>query len=188
VIGKTVNLRLVSGVVLVKGPGGQIVGLTEAQQIATGAVIDARKGALELTSATTQEGKTQRGVFKKGVFVATQSTQGRVKGLVELRLATRDLSGISLTKGCGARRGASLGHAAAKPKPKVLNLLQSDAKGKFRTRGKYAAATVRGTKWDMADRCDGTFTRVHRGAVTVQDLRRHKRVIVRAGHSYLAKP
>jgi hypothetical protein len=40
----------------------------------------------------------------------------------------------------------------------------------------------------MADRCDGTLTTVHRGIVAVQDLRLHKRVTVRAGHSYLARP
>jgi hypothetical protein len=173
---------------LIKGPGGDAIPLTDAQQVVPGAVIDARKGALQLTAATTTKGKTQQGVFKKGVFTATQSKKRRPKGLVELRLAIRDLAGRPLTKGCNTRRDASLAHAAKKPKSKVLNLLKSDAKGTFGTRGKYSAATVRGTKWDTAERCDGTFTRVHRGVVAVQDLSRHKRVIVRAGHSYLAKP
>ena len=39
----------------------------------------------------------------------------------------------------------------------------------------------------MIDRCDGTLTVVHRGVVSVHDLRRRKTVTVRAGHRYLAK-
>jgi hypothetical protein len=66
--------------------------------------------------------------------------------------------------------------------------LHATAKGRFRTRGRYAAATVRGTIWDTADRCDGTLVRVRRGVVSVTDLVRHTTVTVRAGHSYLAKP
>ena len=42
--------------------------------------------------------------------------------------------------------------------------------GRFRTSGHYSAATVRGTKWLMEDRCDGTVTRVVRGTVEVEDF------------------
>jgi hypothetical protein len=70
---------------------------------------------------------------------------------------------------------------------KVLQLLHAkDNHGKFRTKGRYAAATTRGTVWSMADRCDGTVTSVSSGAVTVNDLVRHVNVTVRAHHSYLA--
>ena len=62
-----------------------------------------------------------------------------------------------------------------------------DRHGKFRSKGRYAAATTRGTTWSMADRCDGTLTKVSSGAVTVNDLVRHVNVTVRAGRSYLAK-
>jgi ferric-dicitrate binding protein FerR (iron transport regulator) len=47
--------------------------------------------------------------------------------------------------------------------------------------------TVRGTTWYVADRCDGTLTRVTAGSVAVRDLHRHRTVIVHAGHRYLAK-
>jgi len=30
--------------------------------------------------------------------------------------------------------------------------------GRFRTRGRYSSATVRGTDWTVTDRCDGTLT------------------------------
>jgi hypothetical protein len=46
---------------------------------------------------------------------------------------------------------------------------------------------VRGTRWLTEDRCGGTLTRVTDGAVVVRDLARRRNVIVRAGHSYLAK-
>ena len=58
-------------------------------------------------------------------------------------------------------------------------------KGKFRTRGRFAAATVRGTIWSMQDRCDGTLTRVTRGTVVVRDLRTSRSVVVRTGKSAL---
>jgi hypothetical protein len=41
--------------------------------------------------------------------------------------------------------------------------------------------------WTTTDRCDGTLTRVKRGAVMVRDLRRHREVLLRAGHAYLAR-
>ena len=37
------------------------------------------------------------------------------------------------------------------------------------------------------DRCDGTLTKVRRGAVVVRDFRRKRNVVVRAGKSYLAR-
>ena len=77
--------------------------------------------------------------------------------------------------------------AIAKLNPKVLQTLSvSDNNGKFRTKGRYSAATVRGTFWETEDRCDGTLTIVKRGSVNVQDFRTRKTIIVRAGHSFLA--
>jgi hypothetical protein len=37
------------------------------------------------------------------------------------------------------------------------------------------------------DRCGGTLTKVTNGSVAVRDLVRHRTVVVRAGHSYVAK-
>ena len=60
-------------------------------------------------------------------------------------------------------------------------------KGNFQTKGRYSSAAVRGTYWLTEDRCDGTFTQVIEGIVAVTDFPKHKTVLVRAGHSYLAK-
>ena len=64
--------------------------------------------------------------------------------------------------------------------------LWGDGKGRFRTSGRFSSATVRGTRWVVSDRCDGTLTRVVRGSVTVRDGVRNKTVVVRAGGQYLA--
>jgi hypothetical protein len=39
----------------------------------------------------------------------------------------------------------------------------------------------------VQDECDGTLTKVTRGTVQVRDLKRKKTIIVKAGHSYLAR-
>ena len=70
---------------------------------------------------------------------------------------------------------------------RTLQLLHASAKGKFSTRGRYSAATVRGTKWTIADRCDGTLTHDITHSVAVTDFVRHKTIILHAGQTYLAK-
>jgi hypothetical protein len=94
------------------------------------------------------------------------------------RTTRRDLPHAHATAASGRRPGK---------KPKTRKLW-GDGSGSFRTRGQYSAATVRGTQWLTEDRCDGTFTRVVRGVVSVQDFVRHKSVILRAGKQYLARP
>src|SRR5262249_35281726 len=69
----------------------------------------------------------------------------------------------------------------------TVRALWGNGQGSFQTKGRYAAATVRGTIYYVADRCDGTFTRVERGIVSVHDDVLNKTVTVNAGESYLAK-
>src|SRR5262249_9503382 len=77
--------------------------------------------------------------------------------------------------------------ASAAAKKKKTRKLWGSGSGSFRTRGQYSAATVRGTEWLTQDSCTSTLTRVKRGAVTVNDLVKHKTVVVRAGKSYTAR-
>jgi hypothetical protein len=84
---------------------------------------------------------------------------------------------------CG--RAASVVQAAKSKK--VIRQLWGAGSGKFRTKGRYAAATIRGTTWDTIDRCDGTLVKVTQGAVTVRDLKKKRSVVVKKGQSYLAK-
>jgi hypothetical protein len=86
---------------------------------------------------------------------------------------------------CNARAAGPFGHAALSRR--ILQTLHSSASGRFRTRGRYAAATVRGTKWTTTDRCDGTLVAVQLHSVLVNDLVKRINVVVTAGHSYLAR-
>jgi PKD repeat protein len=144
-------------------------------QIPFGAKVDVTKGTLRLT---TDVGTLL--VYGKGsvaIFLLRRATD-RGKPAVELRLAGGNF---------GVCKRAFAERAAVKPPPKVVRHLWAKGKGRFRTRGRYAAATVRGTAWLTADRCDGTLTRVTQGTVQVSDLPLRKNVQVRAGKSYLAK-
>jgi hypothetical protein len=47
---------------------------------------------------------------------------------------------------------------------------------------------VRGTEWTQKDTCAGTRTTVKSGTVVVQDFAKHRKVTLRAGKTYLARP
>jgi hypothetical protein len=77
--------------------------------------------------------------------------------------------------------------SAAQLSRRTIRRLRSNANGRFRTRGRHSAATVRGTVWITADRCDGTLTTVKRGKVAVRDFRRKRTITLSRGKSYLAR-
>ena len=176
VLGKTLNVAPVSGVVRVarktrRGRLGRFTRLKSPAQIPTGSAIDTTRGRMSLTSAV-KDGSVQSGLFYGGRFAALQ--RKRDGGLTELVLA-----------GAGPRCRAS---AAAHESRTRKRRLWGDAKGRFKTRGRRSAATVRGTRWLVEDRCDGTLTKVAEGVVKVRDFGRRKTVTVRAGKRYLARP
>jgi Tol biopolymer transport system component len=140
------------------------------------ATVDVTQGAIVLTTTTGKLRVFPAGA-KSAVFVLHRGTDSG-RPIVELALAHGDFSV------CPKRRTKSAGATA----PVVVRQLWGDGTGSFRTRGRYGAATVRGTRWLTADRCDGTLTRVTRGVVQVNDTAKHKLVTVRAPGSYLAKP
>jgi hypothetical protein len=198
-IGKTVNASLVSGKVYVRLPHGSgggaggstgpgFVPLTAARQLPVGTQVDARAGTIQLITASARAGKIQTGTFGGAVFGLSQMIKGPQKGLTVLSLLEGTFPGASSYAKCRAKAAAdrTRGTAAA-ASSRVLQLLHATAKGRFGTRGRYSAATVLGTAWDTADRCDGTLTRVRRGTVVVNDFVRHKTIAVHAGHSYLAR-
>jgi hypothetical protein len=174
--GRTVVLAPSGGKVLIDLPGGAsaFTRLKARRAVPVGTIVDTTAGTVSLTSANSS-GQTQSGRFFRGTFRIEQSR--RAGGLVNLVI--RDEVGRG---GCAA---AGAGSAAANAR--VLGLLRGTAKGRFRTTGRFAAATVRGTDWGVRDRCDGTLTVVRRGVVVVRDFRLRKTVVVRAGQTYLAK-
>ena len=175
VAGKSVNIKLSRGRVCFTPPRvKRCIPLTDPVQIPVGSKIDTRRGRVTLISAANNRGGVQDAWFYEGIFRVSQ-TRGSAP-ITELAMAE------TLARCPRAKRSAS----AAQKKPKTRKLW-GDGKGKFRTRGQFSSATVRGTKWVVIDRCDGTLTRVVRGSVTVRDTVRKRTVIVRAGKQYLAR-
>jgi hypothetical protein len=199
-LGKTENATPISGLVLIKLPAGKgshaaggvvkgkgFIPLTQARQIPVGSQIDARRGTLNLVVATTKKRHTNTARLGGGVFSLAQQRSGPAKGLSTLALLENAFSGAPSYSTCTAKKGKSVLAGIAKLSPKILQTLSvSDKNGKFRTKGRYSAATERGTFWETQDRCDGTLTIVKRGTVNVQDFRTRKTIIVHAGHRFLA--
>jgi hypothetical protein len=146
-------------------------------------VVDALHGSLQLT-ATVAKGKTEHGVFGGAIFKVTQGKRGALKGLTTLALVDSAFKGAPSFGVCKAHKAADATIASSK----TLQLLKASAHGKFRTTGRYSAATVRGTIWTVTDRCDGTLTHDITDSVAVTDFVHHKTIILHAGQSYLAKP
>jgi hypothetical protein len=151
----------------------RFVRLRGTRQIPVGSFLNTRRGTIRLTSATST-GALQSGDFSGGVFQVRQARSNR--GLTDL-----NLSGSSF-RGCSAR-----GSRAGASSSRVVRRVRGRARGRYRTRGRYSAATVRGTTWTVTDRCDGTLTSVASGRVVVRDFRKRRNVTVRAHRSYLAR-
>jgi hypothetical protein len=178
VLGQSVNVKPVAGQVFIL-VGTKLVPLTEAQQIPSGAILDTRAGSLELTAALGKGKKAETGTFGGAIFKLAQAHSG----LTNLSLAEGAFPGAPSYATCKAHKAGEASAAATK----TLQLLHASAKGKFRTTGRYSAATVRGTRWTIADRCDGTLTRDISHSVAVTDFVRHKTIVLHAGQSYLAR-
>ncbi len=176
-LGESVAVQPAKGNVLVRVPGASTpTMLPAAASVPIGSVVDTRAGSVTLSTALPGN-RTQSATFHGGVFEVRQAADAR--GMVEIVL--RGPAPVCPAGGTRARAAAT----AAKRPPRQL--WARDDHGRFRTRGSNSVATVRGTAWYVADRCDGTLTRVSRGSVSVRDLHTNRTVVVRAGRSYLAR-
>jgi hypothetical protein len=178
VLGQSVNVDVRSGKVLVKVPGtAGYVPISDLTALPVGSILDTRDGSITLRTAL-PGGATQAAIFHGGLFEIRQPKNAG--GLTELVLRG------ALT-GCPKSSARAAATSKKRKRKPPRRLWGSDSKGKFRTRGGSSVATVRGTSWYVEDRCDGTLTRVSKGSVSVYDRGRKRTVIVRAGHSYLAR-
>jgi hypothetical protein len=195
---KTVNATVVSGDVFLKLPAGHasaaaakppkgFVRLQGAETIPVGSTLDTAKGRVRLRSASDTRKHVQSGEFFRGRFVVRQvrKPRGKAKRRSTKLITVLTLSGSSFSKTCKATSKASA--SAKRRSRKRVRRLFGSAKGAFRTQGRNAAATVRGTRWGVQDRCDGTLVTVQRGRVSVRDLVTHRTVLVKTGHTYLAR-
>jgi len=168
-LGQSVDLGPVSGQVLVRLPSSATFEpLVTARAVPVGSQLDVTHGSVVVQAPTMVTGMLQAGVFDGGLFQIVQSQA--LGGLVELKLPA------VATAGCASGKSSQ-----------VLDLLHSNANGRFETQGKYSSATVRGTEWTTSDQCNGTLTRVQRGVVGVKDLRTGRTLSISAGQSYLAR-
>jgi hypothetical protein len=171
VLGRTLAAGARAGTVRVRKPHGAFVRLTAGADVPSGAIVDATHGTVAVTSAL-DNGKTQTAEFSGGRFKVRQSRDGMVDVYLRGSIGS-----------CRARTAS----IARKRRPRARRLWGRDHGGRYRTHGANSVATVRGTRWLTRDTCAGTLTKVTRGVVSVRDLRRHRTVTVRAGHSYLAR-
>jgi hypothetical protein len=175
------------GKVRVKRPDGKgFVLLDKASSVPFGTVIDARRGRVHIETAIDDAGTTQTASFKRGVFEVRQPAAE--DGMVDIILR-----GGAFARRCraAAARSSAFGEPLAvtsrvptERRRVVRRLWGSDRHGRFRMHGRNSVATVRGTRWEMVDRCDGTLTRVYSGAVDVRDRRTGRIVRVRPGRPH----
>lgn len=166
------------GIVLGREPGTKnFVPITDPRAIEKGWELNTCKGAVKLTQELDETtGRTSSATFYSGRFIVSQA---------KLKNAPTTLT-LTGTVPC-VRSAPGARAAKSKKRSKILGRLWADGKGRFRTKGRFASATVRGTKWLTEDRTDGTLIRVARGVVDVTDLRTGKVRSVKAGHQLLVR-
>ncbi len=185
--GKTVIAEPVQGVVTVLLPGKtKPVPLPDAENVPVKTIVDTTGGRVTLTTVGAN-GVIQSATFYGGKFQIVQA--GGKSPVVDLKLFGNSFKACPAIKRSTAKRAAAAKKKVKKlPKTKSIRHLWGTGKGLFRTDGRFASATIRGTTWLTDDRCDGTLVRVTKGAVTVHDIPRNKSFALKAPKQYLAHP
>jgi Fibronectin type III domain len=177
-LGSTVVVGRERGRVKVKRPGeSTFAAVAPTATVPVGSEIDATQGTLRLTTEAAG-GATQHVVLRGARFQVRQRRKAR--GITDFVLRGGGL------ERCGRASGATAEAARHRRRPR-RSLWARERGGRYRTYGRNAVATVRGTTWVTTDTCAGTTTRVITGTVIVRDLRRHRTVRLHAGQRYLAR-
>ncbi len=140
-------------------------------------------GQVTIETATTDGIRTA--TVSGGEF-ATEQPTGPVETVFRL---TQPLNGCRPGEGGPVTAtGASARTKAPKKKRRRRTrkiFVQGD--GGHRTRGRYADAAVRGTKWSIQDFCTSTRVTVFEGSVAVRDFVKRTTVLVPAGQRYVGR-
>jgi hypothetical protein len=189
--GETFNAEPAKGDVLVRRPGdGALIPLEEGASLPIGTRVDTRDGSVAIeTAPAAGVAQNQLASFGGATFRVSQPRDGGK--VVTLDMMHGDFE--SCTESRAVQRRTVKARSAAKRKGaraarRSVRELWGSGKGRFRTRGRHAAATVRGTEWSIEDRCDATVVRVRSGVVDVEDFGTGRTVAVRAGQSHVAEP
>jgi hypothetical protein len=179
VAGESVNLDPVGGVVKTQCPGnGDFSTIRVAVQIPISCTVDTRNGTVDLTASKGSSGETQSAFFWGGIFGVGQEAGDDKQAVMTLAGRLE----------CEKRKLSKNGRVMLRSRGAGRRLWGS-GKGDYTTTGSHGAATVRGTTWLVADRCDGsTLFRVAEGTVWVQDFVKDTQVVLQAGDSYIARP
>jgi hypothetical protein len=195
VLGKSVVARPRLGTVLVRLPGASsFAPLESIANLPLGSELDVSDGSVVVFFATSPTGKRAKAISTGGRFIVDQPER------YDLGQRPGELSLSGPLLGCGASpRTQVRGQAAAAREPLAIaaakarhgRRLKVRARGRIRTRGRYGAATVRGTRWTTVDRCDthprpGTLVVVSKGLVAVRSFALRRTVLVPAGARFLA--
>ncbi len=155
------------------------IALREPDLAPNGSAVNAARSTVQVTLQASTAGDQSQMKFAEGAFRIRQNA------------GTRPITDVVLSEpiSCPAARAhrSAAGPVATAAATRRSRRVWGRGKGRFRTRGRYASALVRGTWWLTQDRCDGTLVKVREGRVEVRDLVRKRTVFVTAGKQYLAK-
>jgi hypothetical protein len=138
-----------------------------ATTIPFGTTVDASRGTVQVTVASSTPGNPVSALFYTGEFALSQDATTAI--------ATLTLNGPlqqcppSGATGSSGTSNARLATAKSK-RPAQRSLWGDGGAGHFQTKGNYAAATVLGTVWLTTDSCSSTVVSVAEGSVGVEDL------------------
>jgi hypothetical protein len=144
-------------------------------------VVDARRGSVEVVTARDGDDGdvTQVARFNAGVFRVVQ----REGLLTEVILVDAGYRSCSARQ----RRERTVPAPDSTRGARRVRLLLGDGSGRFRTRGRFASAAIRGTKWGTQDFCHGTLLVIREGRISVRDLVRRRTVELTAPDSYFVR-
>ena len=173
-LGESLLAETVSGRIRVRPRGAdRFVPLSTLRELPVGSTIDARRGRVEVT---TVRGARRRNTLQSGIFRS---------GLFRVRQRARDrfITDLVLSERLVCPRGGNRARASRAKRRR----LWGNGNGRFRSRGQYSSAAVRGTRWLVRDRCGSTLTVVRSGRVAVRDFVRDRTVVLRRGQRYVAR-
>jgi hypothetical protein len=173
-LGHSVAAAVSKGTVRVR-----IQGSDEFREIAPGEAIPLNStfdttGGTVLLEAAGSDGNTYTGAFHGGQFTVHQSSKGTT---------TLEMEGGDFSTCDSSRKGRA---TASSAHPVLRKLWGKDHGGRFKTSSRGSVATVRGTEWLTADRCDGTLTRVTKGKVLVRERGTGRSKLLQKGESFFA--
>ena len=178
--GQTLLISALQGIVLIKIPGDtDFRPVTDIREIPVGSLVDATQGTAQITSEN-GDGVDELASFWGGVFVALQNSgagsvfEARLESSLGRRAKKQSSPRIATT--------AAVAHTAA-----AGSKLWGSGSGKFRTRGRGGAATLRGTTWLTKDKGDGTLFKVLEGhGIDVKDFGKKGLITLTPGEKYFA--